>query len=92
MSEYENRAKKLKLIIEAKSIADQMESKKSNFSSINPSNGAVVRGGSGSSNAKGEVKKIVIKNFRSKFWISVPFIDSRCVKKTFNDTTVLMKQ
>lgn len=71
MSEYENRAKKLKLIIEANKIADQSEmmdsEKKSNFSSINPS-GAVVRGGSGSSNAKGEVKKIVIKNFRCKYF------------------------
>lgn len=38
--------------------------KKSNFSSINPSNGAIVRGGSG--NAKGDIKKLVIKNFKGK--------------------------
>lgn len=66
MSEYENRAKRLKLIIEAKSIADRRvmvdSEKKSNFSSINPSSGAIVRGGS--ANAKGDVKKLVIKNFR----------------------------
>lgn len=73
MNEYENRAKRIKLDIKAKK-ADQSEmekmqvdgEKKSNFSSISPSNGAVVRGGSGNSNAKGDIKKIVIKNFKSK--------------------------
>lgn len=43
------------------------DQRKSNFSSISPSNGAVLRG-SGSS-AKGDVKKLVIKNFKSKFFI-----------------------
>jgi hypothetical protein len=46
---------------------DKMEiDKKSNFSSINPTNGAIVRGGSGNSNAKGDIKKLVIKNFKCK--------------------------
>lgn len=48
-------------------MSEKMEiDKKSNFSSINPNNGAIVRGGSGSSNAKGDIKKLVIKNFKSK--------------------------
>lgn len=76
MNEYENRAKRLKLIYsEAKTIADQKKEmekmmvdseKKSNFSSISPSNGAVVRASTGSSNVKGDVRKLVIKNFKSK--------------------------
>jgi len=46
----------------------EVDEKKSNFSSINPTNGAVLRGGSsGNTNAKGDIKKIVIKNFKSKF-------------------------
>lgn len=71
MNEYENRAKRIKLeISKAKTIAEEMETdnetkKKSNFSSISPSNGAIVRGGTG--NAKGDIKKLVIKNFKSKF-------------------------
>lgn len=71
MNEYENRAKRLKVIFESKTKAEEMEkmdvdSKKSNFSSINPTNGAIVRGGSGNANAKGDIKKLVIKNFKSK--------------------------
>lgn len=74
MNEYENRAKRLKVLIceKAKLLADQNQvemekmivdsEKKSNFSSINPSNGAIVR-----ANAKGDVKKLVIKNFKSEY-------------------------
>jgi hypothetical protein len=79
MNEYENRTKRIKLQLrEAKEIADQEEKmekmqvdteKKSNFSSINPSSGAIVRGGSGSLSVKGDIKKLVIKNFKCKFAI-----------------------
>lgn len=69
MNEYENRAKRLKVIYsqskKTKEMSEKMEiDKKSNFSSINPTNGAIVRGGN--SNAKGDIKKLVIKNFKSK--------------------------
>jgi hypothetical protein len=46
---------------------DTPEKRKSNFSSIgssSSSNGAVVRGGVG--NSKGDIKKLVIKNFKGK--------------------------
>lgn len=71
MNEYENRAKRLKVIYsQSKTKSQDMEKmdidKKSNFSSINPTNGAIVRGGSGNSNAKGDIKKLVIKNFKSE--------------------------
>lgn len=100
MNEYENRAKRIKLEIQSKAkiIADQMEEKmqvdsekKSNFSSISPSNGAIVRG-SGNSNAKGDIKKLVIKNFKSKFFFPFPLVAGlRCVK-TFNDTNVALRK
>lgn len=78
MNEYENRTKRIKLQISEAKAETQMENekmqvdpeKKSNFSSINPSNGAIVRGGSGSSSAKGDIKKLVIKNFKCKFSFS----------------------
>lgn len=84
MSEYENRAKRIKLIYEkAKTIETfEMEKmvvdsdKKSNFSSINPATGAVVAG-RGNANAKGDVRKLVIKNFRSEFRFR---FTARCVK------------
>lgn len=71
MNAYENRAKRIKLLY--KTNADQkieMEKMvvdteiKSNFSSINPASGAIVRGGN--ANAKGDVRKLVIKNFKGK--------------------------
>lgn len=40
------------------------EEKKPNFSALNPTNGAIVKLNQNS--AKGEIKKIVIKNFKSK--------------------------
>lgn len=72
MNEYENRAKRLKLIYEKAKTIEKVEmekmvvdsEKKSNFSSINPATGAVVRG---NANAKGDVRKLVIKNLRSEF-------------------------
>lgn len=69
MNEYENRAKRLKLIYEKAKTTEKVEmekisEKKSNFSSVNPATGAVVRG---NANAKGDVRKLVIKNFRSEF-------------------------
>lgn len=75
MNEYENRAKRLKLIYEKAKTIEKVEmekmvvdsDKKSNFSSlsVNSATGAaVVRG---NSNAKGDVRKLVIKNFRSEF-------------------------
>lgn len=88
MNEYENRAKRLKLLY--KSIAEQkieMEKmvvdteKKSNFSSISPSNGAIVRGGN--ANAKGDVRKLVIKNFKSKFSIIFSFIGFDATREKF---------
>lgn len=71
MNEYENRTKRIKLTMSEAKIAEESRmmvdtEKKSNFSSINPSNGAIVRGGSGSSNAKGDVRKLIIKNFKSE--------------------------
>ncbi|CRK95544.1 CLUMA_CG009009, isoform A [Clunio marinus] len=47
-------------------IEIKVEEKKSNFSSISPSNGAIVRSASGNANAKGDIKKLVIKNFKTK--------------------------
>jgi hypothetical protein len=41
------------------------DEKKANFSALNPTNGAIVK--LNQSSAKGEIKKIVIKNFKSKF-------------------------
>lgn len=73
MNEYENRAKRIKLQNQAAKTIVEMSKmdvdseKKSNFSSISPSNGAILRGASGNANAKGDVKKLVIKNFRGEF-------------------------
>lgn len=92
MSEYENRAKRLKLK-ELAIVADKkkMDSeKKSNFSSISPSNGAIVRGGSGSANVKGDVKKLVIKNFRGVFNFFVLSINFRSVKNLQQNTTKML--
>lgn len=79
MNEYENRAKRIKLEIKAftekKMDLEKMQvdaEKKSNFSSINPLNGALVRGKN--TNAKGDIKKLVIKNFKSEFRNIFPFI------------------
>lgn len=90
MNEYEIRAKRIKLEIKAKTIAqDEMEKmqvdsdKKSNFSSISPSNGAIVRGGSGNSNAKGDIKKLVIKNFKSESMRKM-FNDKNCFNEIAN--------
>jgi hypothetical protein len=71
MSEYENRSKRLKLTMSEAKVAEEkmmedIEVKKSNFSSINPSNGAIVSRGSGNGNAKGDVRKLIIKNFKSE--------------------------
>jgi hypothetical protein len=70
MIEYGNPAKKKVKLSENKTsdeMADEnMEvDKKPNFSAV-PANGSMVRGSS-SSNAKGDVKKLVIKNFKCKF-------------------------
>lgn len=73
-SDYENRAKRLKVIYEKAKTIEKAEmekmvvdsDRKSNFSSINPATGAVVAG-RGGANAKGDVRKLVIKNFRSEF-------------------------
>lgn len=75
MIEHENPRKKVKLtsdssktIASAMADAEKMETesslaKKSNFSAISPS-GPIVRGQN--ANAKGDVKKLVIKNFKSE--------------------------
>lgn len=80
MIEHENPKKKIKLTIESSKTfgstmaeAEKMEidssvAKKSNFSSI-PANGSIVRGNH--NNAKGDVKKLVIKNFKCKFLLDL---------------------
>lgn len=88
MNEYENRSKRLKLLCKEEIAQQKIEmekmvvdpEKKSNFSSINPSNGAIVRGGA---NAKGDVRKLVIKNFKSKFPHIFSFIGFVAVRKKF---------
>lgn len=87
MCEYENRAKRLKLQMKTAAMEKMNvdSEKKSNFSSISPSNGAIVRG---NSNAKCDVKKLVIKNFRSKFFssffVSIIFVHwSRTMREMF---------
>lgn len=75
MIEHENPRKKIKLTTDSSKVgcsmseSEKMEvdasaAKKSNFSSISTS-GPIVRGHN--SNAKGDVKKLVIKNFKSEF-------------------------
>ena len=80
MNERDNfilKAKRIKLIEETKlKESNSMEQnkmdiddrRKSNFSSLGPlstSNGSISRGNS-SNNAKGDIRKLVIKNFKSK--------------------------
>lgn len=69
MIEYGNPAKKRVKLSENKTIDDEMAEKmdvdkRPNFSAV-PANGSIVRGSS-SSNTKGDVKKLVIKNFKGK--------------------------
>ena len=46
-------------------IKMESDDRKSNFSALSAQNGAVIKAKTGSS--KGDIKKIVIKNFRCKF-------------------------
>lgn len=77
MNERENlRLKGKRIKIENTKIEmeiDVPEKKKSNFSSLGSSsssgstNGSIVRGNGSAGNSKGDIKKLVIKNFKSKY-------------------------
>lgn len=59
----ENSRKKPK-ILSTERMQDELE-KKANFSALNQTNGAIVKV-SNQNSSKGEIKKIVIKNLKSK--------------------------